>query len=532
MGKLGGRPRTRYAIAAAMTAALLTVPPLMASGGRAGAATIFDGCAPAPTASVPMAVKVGTVACQYLTTHLLGAGIQAPFEYYVPPACDPRLGVRCPTLYLLHGFGGDYTEMLDTAGTTTSAWIQAETKEPPAGFESAPWNYYDPATWVTAPSTLPIILVAPLGQTLPGGYGPAAGQDSYWVDWNPKYGQGGSSPRYPTPPPKFESFLVDELAPFVETHLPAGTGRNWRAIAGVSLGGYGAYANGLKHPDEWTTMESVSGAHNFLFAPAPQPLGVAAPTGLSSPIPIAYTPLPAATGAVPTGALPSQVGTFLTALVALGDPVADEAYFRGNMPPDLAANARAYAKGRQAFGIDGFWNDMVARHPADVGSTPFEVIVSPMNVDMEEAFTAEGVTNTWAIHQGNHADVYRNAWFRGLEEFAYARLNHPDGRGALVPGTPTTFDYRSISNDFSVWGWRVHVDRQPVEFLTLTSVSCKGLTLHGSGVVTIKPPPACKLGHLSKTVDLGNPGPTDEQAGASALPVVGQTQTITFESRH
>src|SRR5438477_5842974 len=74
-------------------------------------------CAAPPTTSTPMTVVVGVVACQELTSHLLGDGVAAPFEYYVPPQCDPALTRKCPVLYLLHGFGGDFTEMLDGPGS-------------------------------------------------------------------------------------------------------------------------------------------------------------------------------------------------------------------------------------------------------------------------------------------------------------------------------------------------------------------------------------------------------------------------------
>ena len=497
-------------------------------------------CAPPPADDAPITVTVGQVACQELTTHLLGNGVGAPFEYYVPPGCAPARHVRCPVLYLLHGFGGDYTEMLGTPGTTSSAWIQAETRQPPAGFESHPWDYADPATWQPARSALGIILVAPLGQTLPGGYGPQPGMDSYYADWNPRYAAGGDQQRYATPPPKFESFILDELAPFVEANLPAGSGREYRAIAGVSLGGYGSYKLGLQHPDEWTTMMSVSGAHNFLFAPAPQPGMVTLPVGVQPPVPVTYEPLPAVTGPAATAPLPSQVGTFTTALDAFGDPVADQAYFRGNMPTDLAMNGRAFDKsGAQVFGIDGFVNDMtpaqtLAGDPSalqsDLGSEPFENIVFPMNVDMEAAFTQQNVANTFAIHRGNHSDRYRNAWFRGLEEFAASRL-----AGGTPPKAPATFDYRSISRDFSIWKWHFTVDRQPVEFLTLRGVSCDGLTLQGTGRVTVSVPHPCQTGVNGKstfTVDLGPAQPTDDPAGLGATPVYGKTAHVRLTSLH
>ncbi|HUY62947.1 MAG TPA: alpha/beta hydrolase-fold protein [Acidimicrobiales bacterium] len=503
---------------------------------RVSSTNPFPGCAPPPAPGQPVGVAVGVVACQELTTHLLGNAVAAPFEYYVPPVCSAPGAGRCPVLYLLHGFGGSYNEMLGQPGTTSSAWIAAETSAPPAGFESAPWDFDNPSTWAPAPS-LGMVLVAPLGQTLPGGYGPGPGLDSYWVDWNPRYAKGGDSQRYDTPPPRFESYIVDELVPFVEANLPAGTGRQFRAIAGVSLGGYGAYKLGLQHPDEWTTMMSVSGAHNFLFAPAPEPGEVTLPAGVAPPVPVTYTPLPPPTAAVPTAGAPSQVGTFTTAITAFGDPAADQAYFRGNMPTDLAMNGRAFDHQVSSLGIDGFVNDMIpmqtlsgdsAAAGNDVSSEPFENIVFPMNVDMESAFAEEGVANTFAVHQGNHSDVYRNAWFRGLEEFAYGRLRHADGGGAPPPA-PTTFDYRSISTDFSIWGWHIQVDRTPVEFLTMRSVTCSGLTLQGTGVVTVTVPAACHSGSgrsPTVVVDLGPSQATSDPSGLGATPLYGRTVTV------
>jgi hypothetical protein len=394
--------------------------------------------------------------------------------------------------------------------------------------------------WVAAQRALGLILVAPRGQTLPGGYGPQPGMDSYYADWNARYAKGGDQQRYNTPPPRFESFIVDELAPFVEANLPAGSGREYRAVAGVSLGGYGAYKLGLQHPDEWTSMMSVSGAHNFLFAPAPQPGMETLPVGVQPPVPVSYMPLPPVTGAAATAPLPSQAGTFITALDAFGDPVADQAYFRGNMPTDLAMNGRAFDKnGVQTFGIDGFVNDMTPAQTlsgdpsavqSDISSEPFENIVFPMNVDMEAAFLQQGVANTFAVHRGNHSDRYRNAWFRGLEEFAASRL-----AGGTPPKPPVVFDYRSVSRDFSIWNWHFAVDRQPVEFLTLRSVGCNGLTLQGSGRVHVSVPPSCQTGingESTFTVDLGPSQATDEPLGLGATPVYGRTVHVTLTPIH
>ena len=495
---MGSRTRWGPLLALTIGAALVAVP---VGGAHASNTPLLPtACAAPPAPGRPAGVVVGVVACQELTSFTLGNGVPAPFEYYVPPSCAPTSAVRCPVLYLLHGFGGDYTEMLGSPGTTTSAWVQALGHEPSPGFEAAPWLYYDPTTWSPAPA-LNFILVAPLGQTLPGGYGPAAGLDSYWVDWNPRYALGGDQQRYDTPPPRFEQYLTAELPEFVGSFLHTAQGRAGRAIAGVSLGGYGAFKEGLQHPDLWSSTISVSGAHNFLFAPAPPPL----PPLVSPPIPIAYSLLPPLTGPIATAPAPSQIGTFVTALNAFGDPVADQAYFRGNMPTDLAANG-------EGIGIDSFVNDMVPRRTEDSSSTPFEVLVFPMNLDMQADFMAAGVANTFAIHQGNHSDVYRNAWFRGLEEFALAKTQNPGP-------VPANFDYRTIRTQFSIWGWTVTGQRPSTEFLDLSNVSCHELTLSGSGTWTVTPPPRCGTGPVK--VDLGAPGPVDQP-----VPVLGRTITV------
>lgn len=525
-------------------------------GGAAPVSVDLTACASPPAAGAKITPVSGAVACQELTdsADLLGPGIAVPFEYFVPTVCSTSS--PCRVLYLLHGFGGDYTEMLGKPGEDPKdlAWVSAETSEPPSGFESHPWDYADPHTWVSPAglTNLHMILVAPLGQTLPGGYGPQPGMDSYWVDWNPRYALGGDQQRYSTPAPRFATFLTTELPAFVDANLPAASGRASTAIAGVSLGGYGAYDLGLQHPDLYAAMLSVSGAMNFLFAPAPQPGMETLPVGVQPPEPVTYEPLPAATGAVPGLPLPSQVGTFTTALDAFGDPVADQAYFRGNMPTDLAMNGRAYSQsGAQLLGIDDFWNDMVpeqalsqvaaGQSPSalqdDVSSEPFENIVFPMNVDMEAAFAQQGVVDTYAIHQGNHTDAYRNAWLRGLEEFAYGHM----GAGA-GDGEPASFDYRSIGTDFSIWGWRFsswepgQVGVQPrhtVEFLDLRNVSCHALTLQGTGEVQVTVPAACHTGlggSATFPVDLGPDQPLDEPFGAGALPLYGTTVTVSLSA--
>lgn len=62
------------------------------------------------------------------------------------------------------------------------------------------------------------------------------------------------------PADKFESYILQELIPEVETRFRVSTEREGRAIAGLSMGGYGALKFGFKHPTRFALVASMSGA--------------------------------------------------------------------------------------------------------------------------------------------------------------------------------------------------------------------------------------------------------------------------------
>src|SRR5439155_26153774 len=132
------------------------------------------------------------------------------------------------------------------------------------------------------------------------------------------------------------------------------------------------------------------------------------------------------------------------------------------------------------------------QHLQDPGAQAFEIIVVPMNADMELAFADEGVANDYETHPGIHSGVYWDPFLRGQLEAQYARLLHHDG-GRSLPA-PSSFDYRTIRTDFSVWNWRFRVAHQPAEFLELRGVSCSGLSLQGTGTVAVTVPARCHTG--------------------------------------
>ena len=62
------------------------------------------------------------------------------------------------------------------------------------------------------------------------------------------------------PAEKFESYFVRELIPDVDTRFRTLASREGRAVAGLSMGGYGALKFGLKYPSLFAFAGSMSGA--------------------------------------------------------------------------------------------------------------------------------------------------------------------------------------------------------------------------------------------------------------------------------
>ena len=62
------------------------------------------------------------------------------------------------------------------------------------------------------------------------------------------------------PSEKYESYILEELIPDVEQRFRASNAREGRAIAGLSMGGYGALKFAVKHPELFVFAASLSGA--------------------------------------------------------------------------------------------------------------------------------------------------------------------------------------------------------------------------------------------------------------------------------
>lgn len=79
-----------------------------------------------------------------------------------------------------------------------------------------------------------------------GGYS----QGTYYTDWHDGSGQ-------------FEQYFIKDLIPFAENQYRIQSARTSRAIAGLSMGGFGSLLLSLRNPDLFVAAGSLSGALGF-----------------------------------------------------------------------------------------------------------------------------------------------------------------------------------------------------------------------------------------------------------------------------
>src|SRR3954452_1343875 len=109
--------RMRVALAVLVAIAVGAVGLLVAQPARS--AEFAAECEYAPSGATSLAV--GAVGCLRIPSSTLGA--PAPFSYYIPPACAPTTGAKCPVLYYLHGTGGSYQHQFGANGSSGNSLV-------------------------------------------------------------------------------------------------------------------------------------------------------------------------------------------------------------------------------------------------------------------------------------------------------------------------------------------------------------------------------------------------------------------------
>ena len=131
---------------------------------------------------------------------------------------------------------------------------------------------------------------------------PDGGQGGWYTNWVNR-GQGG--------PPEWETFHIQQLIPWIDYRYRVNSSRRSRAIAGLSMGGFGAMSYAARHPDLFSWAGSFSGAVDIVNYPL-----VAVIINLEAPF--------------DGGVAGDQ----------FGDRTLDEVNWRAHNPWDLAANLR------------------------------------------------------------------------------------------------------------------------------------------------------------------------------------------------
>jgi S-formylglutathione hydrolase FrmB len=351
-----------------------------------------------------------------LTTDTPALDFPATVRVLLPDGYEDRPDRRYPVLYLLHG-------SFDTA---------------------ASWTDKGDAERLTA--GLPLIVVMPAA----AGKGDAGGWASDWRN----EGRGG--------PPKWATFTIDQLIPWVDGHYRTRAERGGRAIAGLSMGGFSAMSYAVRHPDLFAAAASFSGAVDTNHA--------------------AVQPVIQLETLADGGATPDAIW---------GPRSLDAVYWRGHNPWDLAANLRGMTLSIRTG--DG------GPPPGELAAPdPIEIAVHDMSLSLHRRLDALDIPHVFDDYgPGTHSWSY---WQRDLR-LELPRLMTAFDRAPAAPGPVT---YTSIEPQFEVHGWRVTIDRARTEFATLAGADVYGFTLRGSGSGEVTTPPRYGTGSAhTVTVDGG-----------------------------
>jgi S-formylglutathione hydrolase FrmB len=239
--------------------------------------------------------------------------------------------------------------------------------------------------------------------------------------------------------PMYETFHIDQLIPWIDAHFRTKADREGRGVAGVSMGGFGAMSYAARHPDLFVSATAFSGAVDTGF-----------------PLETAVTPPP-----------------------VWGERASQEVRWRGSNPVDLAMNLRdidlVMRTGNGMIGTDSYGVDQQVFDPV-------EFTVHQDSVDLHDALNSFGIPHFWEDYgPGGHAEIYWARDFKLTMPQIMQTFAHP-------PLRPSSVTYTSIANDYSVYGWRVSLERPALEFSTLKDASRSGFTLLGSGTATVLTP--------------------------------------------
>lgn len=165
--------------------------------------------------------QVGTtlqiqVYSQAIATNKVGDPALRDVSIYLPPSYQTTPWKRYPVLYMLHGSGENYMTYFNANAFTNIPVITNRSLQ--------------------AGQSREMIIVAPNGYSLYGGS---------------NYSSGVATGDY-------ETFISKELIQHIDTNYRTIARREARGLAGHSMGGYGTWRIGMKHPDVFSALYVLS----------------------------------------------------------------------------------------------------------------------------------------------------------------------------------------------------------------------------------------------------------------------------------
>lgn len=338
---------------------------------------------------------------------ITGVRVLLPARYTAEP------GRRWPVLYLLHGCCDSFQ-----SGKTSSLGYQDWTVLGDAG------RALDRARFITV---------------MPDGLNSGWYTDSYGAA-----GEGG---------PQVESYQTRQLLPWVDAHYRTVADRDHRAVAGVSMGGFGAISYAARHPDLFGYAASFSGAVDLEH---------------DAYVHQAYSPT-TSDGVTVEDLRPPDA--------AFGQRPLEEVRERMHNPVDLAENL-----GSVAVTLDTGNGDK------GDGSTDYvEQGVYEENLALHRALRSARIAHTWDAYGAGGHDW---PWF----DKDLARLRPAlDAWFAARHPAPRSFEVVFGEQAAQPFGWRIAATRPYLE-LTRFHLSKEALSVEGSGAFHMTTAPVYEPG--------------------------------------
>lgn len=345
----------------------------------------------------------------------LNVRILVPSDY----AAEPH--TRYPVLYLYHG----------TLGTASDWTVKGNAEQATAGRN--------------------LIVVMP---DIAINYGDPQGAGD---------GGGGWCANWPDGAQEWETYLIQELIPWVQANLRTLHSRAERAVAGLSQGGFCSMSVAAQYPQLFGEALAYSGVPDIAWDPSAH----LAAMGIINATEVGLDQVP-----------PDSM---------FGNPLTDFLNWADHDPATLANNLR-WTKMYIYFGNGepGPYDTT----PADDAGGSIEAAVYEDNLDFHQRLEQLGITPTVydPYGPGTHSWPY---WDRDLDWSIgplMADFAHP------APD-PTSFSFQAADADYSIYGWSVAIHRDAQEFSTLAGNGADGFTLAGSGTAVVTTPADYKAGH-------------------------------------